>query len=416
MTTAEIDAPGAGLPGEESAPAPSLVSGERAFEIDAYERIRYSLQLVDGVFDPANTELAAIYKPWGRCLMIVDRNVDEHYGEAARAYFDAHGIELTPVVMAINEGDKTMRTAEQIVDAFGEFGLIRKEPVLVVGGGLTTDVAGFACSMYRRATNYVRIPTTLIGLIDASVAIKVAVNHGKYKNRLGAFHASQTVLLDFGFLKTLPIEQVRNGMAELIKISTVGNAEIFDLLAKYGEELLETRFGHLDGTPELREVADHLTYEAIKTMLELEVPNLHELELDRVIAFGHTWSPTLELTPDPPYFHGHAINIDMAYSTTLAELRGYISDTERDRIFALMSNLGLSLDSPHLTPELLDKGTEAIKQTRDGLLRAAVPRPIGTCFYVNDLEADEAASTLGAHRERVAKYPRAGIGLDLFRP
>ena len=75
---------------------------------------------------------------------------------------------------------------------------------------------------------YIRIPTTLIGLIDASVSIKVAVNYGKHKNRLGAYHASQKVLLDFSFLKTLPEDQVRNGMAELIKIAVVGNAEIFE--------------------------------------------------------------------------------------------------------------------------------------------------------------------------------------------
>lgn len=67
-----------------------------------------------------------------------------------------------------------------------EFGIIRKEPVLVIGGGLVTDVAGFACAAYRRTTNFIRIPTTVIGLIDASVSIKVAVNYGNYKNRLGA--------------------------------------------------------------------------------------------------------------------------------------------------------------------------------------------------------------------------------------
>ena len=87
-------------------------------------------------------------------------------------------------------------------------------------------------------------------------------------------------------------------------------------------------------------------------MLDLEVPNLHELDLDRVIAFGHTWSPTLELRPDQPFFHGHAVNIDMALSTTIAERRGYLSESERDRIFWLMSRVGLALDTPYLTEEL----------------------------------------------------------------
>jgi len=392
-------------------PRATLHATDTAFAVESYEKIDYSLVLVDGAFASENTELADSYRPWGRCLMVVDETVHDLYGERIRAYFDHHGIALTVFPVAIGETGKTLRTVERIVDAFGEFGLVRKEPVLVVGGGLTTDVAGFACAMYRRSTNYIRVPTTLIGLIDASVAIKVAVNHGRSKNRLGAFHASQKVILDFSFLATLPTEQVRNGMAELVKISTVGNNAIFELLEKYGEDLLTTRFGHLDGTPELREIAGRVTYDAIRTMLELEVPNLHELELDRVIAFGHTWSPKLELAPEVPFFHGHAITIDMALSTTIAERRGYISASDRDRIFWLMSRLGLSLDSDHLTPELLRSATEQIVQTRDGQQRAAVPRPIGTCFFVNDLTQGELEEALVAHREVCRRiYPRHGRG------
>jgi 3-dehydroquinate synthetase len=397
-----------------AAPEPTLTTTDTAFHVEAYEKIDYSLRYVDGVFSPENPELAEVYRPYGRCLMVTDRAVHELYGEQMTAYFDHHGIALTVFPLVIREPDKTLRTVERIVDAFGEFGLVRTEPVLVVGGGLITDVTGTACSMFRRATNYVRIPTTLIGLIDASVAIKVAVNHGKNKNRLGAFHASQQVILDFSFLRTLPVDQVRNGMAELVKIATVGNGRIFETLEKYGEDLLTTRFGHLDGSGELREIAHQLTYDAIRTMLELEVPNLQELDLDRVIAFGHTWSPTLELTPERPYFHGHAIAVDMAFSTTLAERRGYISAGERDRIFWLMSRIGLTLDSPYLTPELLAKATDAIVQTRNGQLRAAVPRPIGTCYFVNDLTLDELAATLDAHHALAADYPRGGEGEDMF--
>ena len=332
-----------------------------------------------------------------------------------QAYFDHHGIALTVFPVVIKEVDKSLDTLERIVDAFGDFGLVRKEPVLVVGGGLITDVAGFACASYRRATNYIRIPTTLIGLIDASVSIKVAVNHGKNKNRLGAYHNSSQVLLDFSFLETLPTDQIRNGMAEIIKIAVVSNAGIFELLEKYGEDLLSTRFGYLDGTPELREIAHRITYDAISTMLNLEVPNLHEIDLDRVIAFGHTWSPTLELTPELPFFHGHAIAIDMAYSTTIAEQRGFITVADRDRIFWLISRIGLSLDSPYLTAELITKATESILQTRDGLLRAALPNPVGTCSFVNDLSTGELAELLEVHKRNCATvYPRQGAGEDIF--
>jgi 3-dehydroquinate synthase len=389
-------------------------STDKAFHIEGYEKIDFSLLYVDGAFALENTEIAESYRQFGRCLMVVDSQVYGLYGSQMLAYFKHYEIDLKVFPVTIKEPDKTLRTFEQIVDAFADFGLVRKEPVLVVGGGLTTDVAGFACATYRRRTNYIRVPTTLIGLIDASVAIKVAVNHGKLKNRLGAYHASQKVILDFSFLKTLPVGQVRNGMAELIKIAVVANGEIFELLEKYGEELLHTRFGFLNGTPDLRNVAHKVTYDAINTMLSLEVPNLHELDLDRVIAYGHTWSPTLELTPEIPMFHGHAVNIDMAFSATIAQQRGNISIADRDRILRLMSRIGLAIDSPYLTSELLWRATESISRTRDGLLRAAVPHPIGTCSFINDLTKTELDQMLVIHREICQDYPRGGAGEDMY--
>ncbi|MFZ3268138.1 MAG: sedoheptulose 7-phosphate cyclase [Mycobacterium sp.] len=385
-----------------------------AFHVEGYEKIEYDLVYVDGVFALDNDELAESYRPYGRALLVIDETVYALYGDEIRSYFDHHDIALTAMPVQIRETAKSLETFERIIAEFNAFGLVRTEPVLVVGGGLTTDVAGFACASYRRNTPYIRIPTTLIGLIDASVSIKVAVNHGKHKNRLGAYHASQKVLLDFSFLKTLPEDQVRNGMAELIKISVVGNTEIFRLLEDNGVDLLRTRFGHLDGSPELRAAGERLTHQAIATMLELEAPNLHEIDLDRVIAFGHTWSPTLELTPPEPFFHGHAINIDMALSTTLAEERGYISVGERDRVLAVMSDLGLALDSEHLTPELLSAATTAILKTRDGMLRAAVPSPIGRCIFLNDVTVEELAETLVLHKKLCMGYPRGGDGIDMF--
>jgi 3-dehydroquinate synthase len=392
----------------------TFTSTDCAFHIEGYEKIDFSLLYVNGAFKIGNPEIAESYAPFRRCLMVIDQTVYGLYRQQIDQYFAHYQIDLTVFQVSIKEPEKTLRTFEKIVDAFADFGLVRKEPVLVVGGGLTTDVAGFACSAYRRKTNYIRVPTSLIGLIDASVAIKVAVNHGKLKNRLGAYHASQKVILDFSFLGTLPIAQIRNGMAELIKIAVVGNLEIFELLEEHGAALLHSHFGYLNGTPELQAVGHRLTYKAIQAMLELEVPNLHELDLDRVIAYGHTWSPTLELTPEPPMLHGHSVNIDMAFTATIAQLRGYISVEDRNRILGLMSRLGLAIDSPYLTPELLWKATEAITRTRDGLQRAAAPRPIGQCVFMNDLTRSELDNALGVHRAIAQNYPRQGNGEDMY--
>jgi demethyl-4-deoxygadusol synthase len=392
----------------------SFEATEAAFHVQGYEKIDFSLVYVNGAFDIKNREVADSYGKFGRCLTVIDANVYELYGNQIKSYFRHYDIELTVFPIIITEPAKTLASFEKIVDAFSDFGLVRKEPVLVVGGGLITDVAGFACAAYRRKSNYIRIPTTLIGLIDAGVAIKVAVNHGKLKNRLGAYHAPLKVILDFSFLKTLPTAQVRNGMAELVKIAVVANSQVFELLYEYGEELLSTHFGHVNGTAKLEEIAHKVNYEAIKTMLELETPNLHEIDLDRVIAYGHTWSPTLELAPHIPLFHGHAVNIDMAFSATIAQKRGYITTKDHERILLMMSRLGLALDNPLLDSELMWNATESISLTRDGLQRAAMPCPIGTCFFVNDMTREELDSAIADHKRICANYPRGGAGIDEY--
>ncbi|KAI5806414.1 2-epi-5-epi-valiolone synthase-like protein [Peziza echinospora] len=393
----------------------SVTSTPTGFHVEGYEKITYDFTFIDHIFSPSNPQLAMHYQKWGRCLAVTDMTVFRLYGDQMQKYFDTHGIPLTVFQTRIGEQAKTMRTMLSICDAMTEFGIIRKEPVLVVGGGLITDVAGYACASYRRSTNYIRIPTTVIGLIDASVSIKVAVNQGKHKNRLGAYHAPVHTFLDFTFLRTLPEAQIRNGFAELIKISTCAHLPTFELLDKYCESLISTGFGRADGSPrEVRDAADSINRQGILVMLKLETPNLHEIGLDRVIAYGHTWSPTLELAPDPPLRHGHAISIDMAYSATLAYMLGELSQPDHTRILTLFSRAGLTVDHPMFDEALLYKGTKSILQTRDGKLRAAIPTPLGSCKFLNDVTHEDMAAALHMHKECVKHLPRGGAGLDAY--
>ena len=121
-----------------------------------------------------------------------------------------------------------------------------------------------------------------------------------------------------------------------------------------------------------------------------------------------------ELVPETPLRHGHAISIDMAYSATLANSRGLISDAEHRRILNLFSRAGLSMDHPQFDEEILDKGTAAILKTRDGKLRAAVPNPIGSCTFLNDVNSKELNAALRRHKELMKEYPRNGEGLEAF--
>ncbi len=249
----------------------TLTSINNGFHVEGYEKITYDFRFVDNIFNPKKSDLADCYRIWGRCLIIIDNNVHKLYGESLIKYFSEYNIKFTIKIIQSGELRKTMKTKIEILDTFAEYGLVRKEPVLVIGGGVLTDVAGYACASYRRTSNFIRIPTTLIGLIDASVSIKVGLNHGKLKNRLGAYHAPLITFLDFSFLKTLSQGHIRNGFAELVKISTVAEKTVFDLLDKYGEQLISTHFGYLDGSPEeVRQAAKQINYIGIKKMLELE--------------------------------------------------------------------------------------------------------------------------------------------------
>ncbi|TWU71428.1 hypothetical protein ED733_001980 [Metarhizium rileyi] len=387
------------------------------FAVCGYEKIEYDFEFLDGVFQIGNAQLSQCYSRWQRCLAVMDYNIFTLYGDAIQKYFDHYQIKLTIHKTMIGEKAKTMDTMLSIIDSMNDFGIYRKEPVLVVGGGLVTDVAGYACASYRRNTNYIRVPTTVIGLIDASVSIKVAVNYGRYKNRLGAYHAPMHTFLDFTFLRTLPTGQIRNGFAELIKISSCADKVTFDLLDKHCEKIIETAFGRLESSSseEVRDAADKICKAGIYEMLKLETPNLHEIMLDRVIAYGHTWSPLHELIPDPPLRHGHAISIDMAYSATLSRVRGLLSPDHHLRLLNLFSRAGLSMDHHQFDEALLDKATAAILRTRDGKLRAAVPiSPLGDCVFLNDVTHEELCEALHVHKDFVRQFPRNGKGLDAF--
>jgi 3-dehydroquinate synthase len=115
-----------------------------------------------------------------------------------------------------------------------------------------------------------------------------------------------------------------------------------------------------------------------------------------------------------PLRHGHAISIDMAYSATLANQRGLLNDEEHKRLLNLFSRAGLSMDHEMFDEDMLNKATAAILKTRDGLLRAAVPNPIGTCVFLNDVSAEEMNKALKKHKELMKGYPREGAGLDAY--
>lgn len=157
-----------------------------------------------------------------------------------------------------------------------------------------------------------------------------------------------------------------------------------------------------------------LLYPAIKSVLEVEVPNSREQSLDRVMYFGHTWSPTLELAVSPPLLHGHAISVDMCFSATLAHHLGLLPFDQYHRFLGVSSRLGLTLDHPVFTLDLMKQATKATTATRDGRLRAPVPTGrLGSHEILQMVDEAVLERVYEEHKRAAEEWPRKGSGLDM---
>ncbi|RRQ78555.1 sedoheptulose 7-phosphate cyclase [Streptomyces griseofuscus] len=394
-----------------SAPTPTTPFGASAdlpkppgltWRVQSREPVGYDVHIVRGLLDPANPTLARACGADGqnptRCLVVVDDKVRTLYGERVRAYLDAWRVESFWKVLPGDEAAKELTSAVEVTEAMTAMGLLRRtEKVVAIGGGVVLDVAGFAASLYRRGVPYVRVPTTLLGQIDAGIGVKTGVNHGTHKNRLGTYYAPETALIDPEFLATVDPRHIVNGTAEIIKMALVKDRTLFELLeavvAGAGPQSLTA------GGAAATEVISR----AIAGMLDELEPNLWEQVLERSVDYGHTFSPSLELRADPPLLHGEAVAADMAICVALAHHRGLLCADDTDRALRLMHDAGLPLSHPVFTTDLLAESLRDAVKHRDGLQRVPLTDGIGRVRFVNDLTHEE----LGRAREFVAQRAAA---------
>ncbi|MFD6529330.1 sedoheptulose 7-phosphate cyclase [Streptomyces sp. NPDC060184] len=352
------------------------------------------MRFENGILDPAHSALAEAGNPPGstgtRRLLVVEEQVQRLYGDRIAAYFDARGIETVTRVLPAHEQLKTMESAFHVVESMDAFGIARRhEPVVAIGGGVLMDIVGLAASLYRRSTPYVRVPTTLIGLVDAGVGAKTGVNFGRHKNRLGTYHPSSVALLDPAFLATLDQRHISNGLAEILKIALVKDRTLFELLAAHSKTLLNGRL-QLTEDPDGRHlVAEEVLCRAVHGMLEELQPNLWEHQLQRLVDYGHSFSPVIEMEALPELLHGEAVCVDMAFTTVVARRRGLVSDEDTRRVLAVMEDLGLPVTHPACTPDVWERALTDTVRHRDGQQRLPLPVGIGQACFVNDLSPHE---------------------------
>ncbi len=373
-----------------------------------------SIKVVENVLDTDNSLLREIYKPLGRCICLIDENVERFFGWRVESYFASHGIELEKLVYRAMEVDKGIRTVEQMLGDFKHLGVSRNESVLIMGGGVLADTGGLACALYHRGTPYVMLSTSVVAGIDAGPSPRTCCDGFGYKNLFGAYHAPILSITDRTLFQTLRPGWLRHGIAEIIKMATVKDAELFNALEQAGSELIDTRFGSLN-TPDDAAICNQsrqILGRAIKSYVEAEYGNLYETHQCRPHAYGHTWSPGFEIPAG--LLHGHAVSIGMGFGAFLSEKEGWITKEERDRIHRLIASFDLSLWHEVLTDrDQIWAAQEKMIEKRGGHLAAPLPQhAIGQCGYLPHLSQRQLFASLADYQQHCRTLPRFGQGIE----
>ncbi|SHN42603.1 sedoheptulose 7-phosphate cyclase [Cryptosporangium aurantiacum] len=345
-------------------------------------------------------------------LVLVDTTIDRLYGDRLRAYLEYHRVRYHLMPLPSAEEQKTIDLVLAVASAMNEVKAFRvRNPPIAIGGGVMLDIVGLAASLYRRGIPYIRVPTTLLGLVDVSVAAKTGVNFEGFRNRLGSYSPPLRTLIDRSFLATLPRRQLRNGMGEIFKMALIKDVRLFGLLERYGAALIEGRFQDAappggtaaGGGPPARvgsNVADEVIGRAIQGMVEELQPNLWEKKLERSVDYGHSFSPLLEMRALPELYHGEAVALDCVFSAFLAEHRGFLEPEDVHRVVACARSLGLPVWHPlFCDPDALGEALADTVRHRNGDQNLPVMAAIGSARFLNDVTPAEIEAAAAAMAE-----------------
>lgn len=292
-------------------------------------------------------------------VLVTDAAVRSHYPSLCDRY--------PTILIGQGEANKTLATVETIHRSLLELGADRRSFLLAVGGGIVTDVAGFAAATYMRGIDFGFVSTTLLGQVDASVGGKNGVNVGGYKNMAGTFTQPRFVVCDPSMLATLPEREFRAGLAEVVKAAVIGDSVLFDRLE--GVSFAELR----SNTALLSEVVRA----AIGVKATIVERDERESGERRLLNLGHTVAHAIEKCSSAMN-HGEAVAVGMALVADFGVREGWLSLSDRNRMCALLSRLGFTLESPVAVDVLLTEMGKDKKSAGDHL-HLVVPRAIGRC-------------------------------------
>jgi 3-dehydroquinate synthase len=254
-------------------------------------------------------------------------------GEAVREDLAAQGFEAIAVQVPNAEEAKTAEVAAYCWRALGQTGFTRTDVIVGVGGGATTDLAGFIAATWLRGVRWIAVPTTVLGMVDAAVGGKTGINTAEGKNLVGAFHPPAGVLCDLATLESLSVNDYVGGLAEVIKAGFIADPAILDLVEGDPEGARSPAGPH---TAELIE-------RSIRVKAEVVSQDLKESGLREILNYGHTLAHAIEKNERYSWRHGAAVSVGMVFAAELGRLAGRLDDATADRHRRVLESVGLPL-------------------------------------------------------------------------
>jgi len=350
-----------------------LVSA-RGVRIDVLGPERSSRVLIRaGILEHVGPHLADL--GWrGRVALIDDARTGSRYESAVVRSLAAAGLEPVTLRVPAGEGAKRLSVAARLWDSLAREGIGRDGGIVALGGGSVGDVAGFVAATYLRGIRVAQIPTTLLGMADAAIGGKTAIDIVAGKNLVGAFHSPDAVFADLAVLSTLPARQLSSGLAEVVKSAFLADR---DSVAQLARGLESVRAGDLGALLAAVTIAAE-----VKAAIVSQDPR--EAGLRELLNFGHTMGHAYESASGYRVTHGEAIAVGMVYATALAEVMGLASPALRPQLEQLLERA--TLPTRARLPSAVWSFVLRDKKARAGKLRWILPRRIGRFSEVIDVD------------------------------
>lgn len=335
---------------------------------------------VGSLMDSTLSKLLANYQG-AKKIIIVDENTYQFCLNNLITNFDelaqAEIIQLPP-----GEESKQIEFAANVWEALTEYNITRYDLIINLGGGVITDLGGFIASCYKRGVDFVNIPTSLLGMVDASVGGKTGINLGVYKNQVGVFSNPKAVYVDPSFLTTLPKVELLGGFAEMIKHAVIDSADLFDRV--------------IDQMQNLTNIDAKLISDCIQVKNKVVERDPTEKGERKLLNFGHTIGHAIEgyFIEDENFSHGYCVALGILVESKISLDRGILEAKDYDKIY---NSISLHYKLPSFSSNQISKMCELLvndKKNKNGKILSCLVNGIGDCVYDQEVDEIEFSSAL----------------------